>query len=161
MKQRIAGVRLLLVLLLVAAPLPAEAGSRALWPDQCRPVSLISNEVALLSARQLFTSLGSAPANQAMYQCELRLPAGRRVTSLAVNASTGGGGYVDALLQRTRLAGDADTLVHAMIGDSFARDWHVETNIVREYAKVRPGYRYFVTLTIFNGSVYGMRVSYR
>lgn len=159
MKKMIAVVCLSTVFLAMA-PLPAGAGTKTLWPNQCTPASLYSVSAALANSRQLFDALSGSPGNAGMFQCAIKLPVGRTVTRLHVHGVTGGGGFVDAYLQRMRLAGATETVAHLTLGAGSVADWYSATDIVPAYAQVKPGYRYWVTVTIFSGSVQGVKVSY-
>jgi len=163
MSKSAAILGLSLAFILAATSLPAEAGTKAIWPDQCTPTASLSLSFALETARQEpgYLSNNSGSGNSALFDCEVKLPSGTRVTALATSAETSAGGWVTATLYRFRFAGDSEQVAYLPMYSSSPKAWYRTTSIDPAHAKVTAGYRYFVRLQPYSGSVYGVRVSYK
>lgn len=164
MNKLFAVVCLALAFVFAAVPAPAEAGTQSLWPNQFAPAPWSGTDTladAYGYARKNINSL-SAVGGRVLFESEVKLPAGTKITKLAVNASDGaGGGEMSVSLYRARFGGETETVASFTMNGPYARDWYYASSI--DIPRVSSGYKYWVQVTIEHmaTNVFGVQVSYR
>lgn len=113
MKRVIGVFCLLLAVLLAVAPLPAQAETKNIWPNEFTPVPLGSASMADVydQIRRHSNSLGSVGV-PVYFESEFKLPAGKKITRLGVSASSPSCVELEAVLCRVSFGNEAVRVAH-------------------------------------------------
>lgn len=145
---------------------PASAGKRDIWPHQLKPYSggnmgISTLSEALAATRQTFNWVSATNTSSARLMAPVKMPAGKEITSLSINAYSAVVTTVEVILYRSKLGGPLEKVADMIKTGSYVPDWYSTNSI--ELPLIRKNYKYWVEVYIENGGVIlnGIRIRYQ
>ena len=145
---------------------PATAGRTDIWPHELKPygsgdIGIGTLSEALAATRQAFYWVSATSASSAKLMAPVKMPVGKEITSLSINAYSASVTTLRVTLYRSKLGGLIQKVAEIEKIGSYVPDWYSTNSI--DLPAIKKGFKYWVDVYIENGTVLlsGIRIGYR